>query len=94
MDCTRGLKLHDLNLSFLVLSGTNIGSKTFFALIMEGIDTLRLFKFGMSPNNCDATATISYSVSIFLSNASLIKGLVNFIFHVIIILHFDNKLAF
>ena len=30
MNAARGLKLHDLILSFLLLSRTNIGSKTFF----------------------------------------------------------------
>ena len=30
MTVARGLKLHDLILSFLLLSRTNIGSKTFF----------------------------------------------------------------
>ena len=44
--------------------------ENFFALIMEGIDTLWLFKFGMSQNNRDAMATITHSVSIFLLNAS------------------------
>ena len=44
--------------------------ENFFAPIMEGIGTLWLFKFGMSQNNCDVTATISHSVSIFLLNAS------------------------
>ena len=31
MNADRGLKLHDLILSFLLLSRTNIGSETFFA---------------------------------------------------------------
>ena len=61
---------------------------------MEGIGTLWLFKFGMSQNNRDVTAAKSHSASIFLLNASLMKGLVNYIFHIIKILHFDNKLAF
>ena len=39
--------------------------ENFFALIMEGIGTLWLFKFWMSQNNRDVTATISHSVSIF-----------------------------
>ena len=68
--------------------------ENFFALIMEGIGTLWLFKFGMSQNNRDVTAAKSHSASIFLLNASLMKGLVNYIFHIIKILHFDNKLAF
>ena len=61
---------------------------------MEGIDTLLLFKFGMSQNNRDVTVTISHSVSIFLLNASLMQELANFIFHIIKNLHLDNKLAF
>ena len=44
--------------------------ENFFALIMEGIGTLWLFKFGTSQNNRDVRATISHSVSIFLLNAS------------------------
>ena len=44
--------------------------ENFFAHIMEGIGTLWLFKFGMSQNNRDVTATISNSVLIFLLNAS------------------------
>ena len=43
--------------------------KNFFALIMKGIDTLRLFNVGMSQNNHDIMATISHSVLIFLLNA-------------------------
>ena len=45
MNVTRGLKLHDLILSFLLLSRKNIGSKTFFALIMWGIELLILCDF-------------------------------------------------
>ena len=41
-----------------------------------------------------ATATISLSVSIFLLNTSLMTGLVDFIFHTMKILNYDNKLAF
>ena len=70
MNVAKGLKLHDLILSFLLLSRTNISSKT-FAFIMEGMGTLLLFfEFELSQNYCDVTAIISHSVSIFLLNAS------------------------
>ena len=47
----------------------------------------------MVQDNRDGTATISHSVSSFLLNASSMEGLVNFIFHINKILHFDNTRA-
>ena len=53
-----------------VLLRTNIGTKTFFVLIMEGIDSLLLFKYGLSQNNREVMATFSHSAAIFLWNGS------------------------
>ena len=68
MDVGKTLQLHDLIFSSLLLSRTNIDSKT-FALIMEGIGTLWLFELGLYQNYRDVTATINHSVSIILMNA-------------------------
>ena len=67
---TRGLKLYDLILSFLVLSRTNIGSKTFLRSLWKVLILCDFLKFGMSQNNHDVTATKSHGVSIFLWNVS------------------------
>ena len=47
MNFTRGLKLHDLTLSFPCAFENKDRFENFFVLIMEGIDTLWLFKFGI-----------------------------------------------
>ena len=69
MNVARGLKLHDLILSFLLLSRTNIGSKTFFVHNGRYGDSVT-FEFELSLNYRDVTAIINHSVSIFLLNAS------------------------
>ena len=65
-------KLHDLISSFLVRSRINIVLKTFLRSLLNVLHVILcdFFKFEMSQNNRDATATISHSVSIFLLNAS------------------------
>ena len=68
MNVAKGLKLHDLILSFLLLSRTIVGSKTFL-FIMEGIGTLRLFEFELYQSFPDVKAIISHSVLIFLLSA-------------------------
>ena len=75
MNVAKGLQLHVLIFSSLLLSRTNISS-IFFALIIEGIGTLYLFELGLFQNYRDVTATINISVSIFLMNASEMTGLV------------------
>ena len=40
------------------------------------------FKFGLSQNSHDISATISHSILIFVLNASQMKGVVNFVFHI------------
>ena len=52
------------------------------------------FEFELSQNYSDVTAIISHSVSIFLLNASSMTELVNFIVHIMKILHSWHKLAF
>ena len=67
MNFTRGLKLYVLICIPRAFENKH-RFKNFFALIMEDIDSLCLFKFGMSQIIRDVTATISQSVSIFLLN--------------------------
>ena len=88
MNVVRGLKLRDLILSFLLLSRTNIGSKTFFRSLWKVWVLCDFLK-----NNRDETAIISHSVSISILNASLLTELVNFIFSHNKISNFEHKLA-
>ena len=80
MNFTRGLKLNDL-IVFVCAFENNHRFKNFFALIMEGIDTLGLFNFGMSKNNRDVTVTISHNVSIFFIECKLNEGTCQFFSH-------------
>ena len=94
MNVARGLKRYDLILSFLLLSRTNIGSKTFFRSLWKVWVLCEFFEFELSQNYRDVTAIISHGVSFFLLNASLMTTLVNFIFHIMKIFNFRHKLAF
>ena len=61
---------------------------------MEGMGTLWLIEFELSQNYRDVTASISHSVSIFLLSASQMMELVNFIYHMMKISNFRQKLVF
>ena len=91
MNVAKGLKLHELILSFLLLSRTNISLKTF--LVHNG-------RYGYSVTFWIWVVSElsrrygNHSVSIFLLNASWVTELVNFIFHIMKISNFRHKLAF
>ena len=88
MNVARGLNRHDSILSFLSLSRTNIDSKTFLRSLCEILILCDFLNLVCLRNHRDVSVIIGHSVSIFLSIASSMTGLVNFVFHIMKILGF------